>query len=55
MKTILVFEMSTRQMVEDVELAVKGDCKVSFYGRPGGVVPTPEDVAKAVVACWNDK
>ncbi len=32
---IVVFEMSTGQMVEDVRLAVEGRCPVSFYGRPG--------------------
>ncbi len=42
---IVVFEMSTGQMVEDVRLYVEGRCPVSFYGRPGGVVSTPEEIA----------
>ncbi len=42
---ILVFEMSAGQMVEDVRLSVEGRCPVSFYGRPGGVVSTPEEIA----------
>lgn len=46
---IVVFEFSTGQMVEDVRLAVEGRCDVSFYGRPGGVVPTPEEVARVIV------
>jgi 2-oxoglutarate ferredoxin oxidoreductase subunit alpha len=45
---IVVFEMSTGQMVEDVRLAVEGKCPVSFYGRPGGVVSTPEEVARVL-------
>ncbi|MEW6111109.1 MAG: 3-methyl-2-oxobutanoate dehydrogenase subunit VorB [Thermodesulfobacteriota bacterium] len=45
---IIVFEMSTGQMVEDVRLAVEGRCPVSFYGRPGGVVSTPEELARVI-------
>jgi len=33
-------------MVEDVQLAVGGKCPVHFYGRPGGGVPTPEEIEK---------
>ncbi|MFH0826080.1 MAG: 3-methyl-2-oxobutanoate dehydrogenase subunit VorB [Pseudomonadota bacterium] len=51
---MLVFEMNTGQMVEDVRLAVLGRCEVSFYGRPGGVVSTPEEVAKVISsACYR--
>ncbi|OPY10130.1 MAG: 2-oxoglutarate oxidoreductase subunit KorA [Syntrophaceae bacterium PtaB.Bin038] len=45
----LVFEMSTGQMLDDVKLALDGRARVSFYGRPGGVVPTPAELAKAIV------
>jgi 2-oxoglutarate/2-oxoacid ferredoxin oxidoreductase subunit alpha len=45
---IVVFEMSTGQMVEDVRLAVEGRCDVSFYGRPGGVVSTPLEIAEVL-------
>jgi 2-oxoglutarate ferredoxin oxidoreductase subunit alpha len=45
---VMAFEMSTGQMVEDVRLAVEGRCPVTFYGRPGGVVSTPEEVANVV-------
>ena len=43
-KKILCVEMSMGQMIEDVKLAV--DCKipVDFYGRTGGMVPTPAEV-----------
>ncbi len=47
-RQLLVFEMSTGQMVEDVELAVRGRADVNFHGRPGGVVPTPEEVAHQI-------
>lgn len=46
----VVFEMSTGQMVEDVRLAVEGRSEVSFYGRPGGVVSTPEEIANVITA-----
>ncbi len=45
-KSFLVIELSTGQMLEDVRLAVEGRAKVHFYGRPGGVVPTPDEIAK---------
>jgi pyruvate/2-oxoacid:ferredoxin oxidoreductase alpha subunit len=35
----LAVELSTGQMVEDVQLAVNGKVPVHFYGRCGGVVP----------------
>ncbi len=43
-KAFLSVEMSAGQMVEDVRLAVNGKKPVYFYGRTGGMVPTPEDV-----------
>jgi len=44
----LVFELSTGQMVEDVQLALCGQAHVHLYGRPGGVVPTPVELATVV-------
>jgi 2-oxoglutarate ferredoxin oxidoreductase subunit alpha len=42
--TVLTVEMSMGQMVEDVRLAVCGAKPVEFFGRTGGVVPSPDDV-----------
>ncbi|MCX5860742.1 MAG: 3-methyl-2-oxobutanoate dehydrogenase subunit VorB [Deltaproteobacteria bacterium] len=53
LKQILVFEMSTGQMVEDVRLAVEGRCPVRFYGRPGGVVSTPEEIARVIASNYH--
>jgi len=47
-RDFLVFEMSTGQMVEDVKLVLEGRSKVHFYGRPGGIISTPEEVAKVI-------
>jgi len=44
---VFVVEMSAGQMVEDVLLAVEGKAPVHFYGRMGGVVPTPEEILLA--------
>jgi 2-oxoglutarate ferredoxin oxidoreductase subunit alpha len=43
-RIFLVVEMSCGQMVEDVKLAVAGKAPVLFYGRPGGGVPTVEEI-----------
>jgi 2-oxoglutarate ferredoxin oxidoreductase subunit alpha len=48
MKNFLVFEMSTGQMLEDVRLALQGFANIDFHGRPGGVVPTPVELANAI-------
>ena len=44
-KKFIVCEMSMGQMVPDVQLAVGDKDKVTFYGRCGGVIPTPEECA----------
>jgi len=40
----LVVELSNGQMVDDVRLAVQGKRPVGFYGRHGGMVPSPTEV-----------
>ena len=47
-KIFLTVEMSCGQMVEDVKLAVAGKVPVLFYGRPGGGVPTVEQVLEKI-------
>jgi 2-oxoglutarate ferredoxin oxidoreductase subunit alpha len=43
-KVMMSVELNTGQMVEDVRLAVAGKIPVAFYGRLGGMVPTPEEI-----------
>ena len=43
-KAFLTVEMNAGQMVEDVRLAVNGKRPVHFYGRMGGMIPSPEEV-----------
>lgn len=44
-KFILNIEMSTGQMIEDVKLATECRIPVHFYGRTGGMVPSPEEIS----------
>jgi 2-oxoglutarate ferredoxin oxidoreductase subunit alpha len=54
-KDFLVFELSTGQMLEDVRLAIQGMARIGFYGRPGGVVPTPAQLANVVLRQYDRK
>ena len=47
-KAFLSVEMSTGQMVEDVKLAVNGKKDVFFFGRTGGMVPTPAEIVNKI-------
>ena len=48
-KSMLTVEMSAGQMVEDVRLAVNGRVPVEFYGRMGGMNPSPDGVYNALM------
>ncbi len=47
-KGMLAVEMSAGQMVIDVKLAVNGLIPVEHYGRYGGVIHSPNEVAEAM-------
>ncbi len=47
-KALLSVEMSMGQMIGDVKLAVESRLPVEFYGRSGGMIPTPEGVAQKI-------
>jgi 2-oxoglutarate ferredoxin oxidoreductase subunit alpha len=51
----LVFEMNMGQMVEDVKLALEGSAEVHFYGRPGGVIPTPLEISRVISSQYYQK
>jgi 2-oxoglutarate ferredoxin oxidoreductase subunit alpha len=40
--------MSAGQMIQDVRLAVNGTIPVEYFGRLGGIIPTPEEVVAAL-------
>jgi 2-oxoglutarate ferredoxin oxidoreductase subunit alpha len=48
LRIFLVVEMSCGQMVEDVKLAIAGKAPVVFYGRPGGSVPTVDEILERI-------
>ncbi len=47
-KAFLCVEMSMGQMYDDVKIAI--DCKkpVEFYGRTGGIIPTPTEILEQI-------
>ena len=47
-KAFLSVEMSMGQMVEDVRLGVNGKKPVHFFGRTGGMVPSPQEIINKV-------
>lgn len=49
-KRFFVVEMSSGQMLEDVQLAVGDKAEIDFYGRPGGGIPSEEEIIKRVIA-----
>ena len=48
-KAYLSVEMNMGQMIDDVKLAVEGKAPVDFFGRTGGVIPTPQEVLNKIV------
>jgi 2-oxoglutarate/2-oxoacid ferredoxin oxidoreductase subunit alpha len=51
----LVFEMNMGQMIDDVKLALNGQHAVEFYGRPGGIIPTPDEIARVLARLYHQK
>ncbi|MDR3332531.1 MAG: 3-methyl-2-oxobutanoate dehydrogenase subunit VorB [Synergistaceae bacterium] len=45
---ILTVEMSMGQMVDDVKLAVECRIPVHFFGRTGGMIPTPDEIVNEI-------
>ncbi|MGX4598188.1 3-methyl-2-oxobutanoate dehydrogenase subunit VorB [Faecalimicrobium sp. JNUCC 81] len=54
-KTLLTVEMSMGQMVEDVKLAIEGKLPVHFYGRAGGMAPTPNEIADKAILILEEE
>ncbi len=47
-KAVLVVELSTGQMIEDVHLAMRGAKPIHFHARQGGMLVTPQEVTEKV-------
>jgi len=48
-KRVLVSELSCGQMLEDVRYHVPDRDRVAFYGRVGGMIMSPEELANEAV------
>ncbi len=45
---LLSVEMSMGQMIDDIKIAIAGKLPVDFYGRSGGMIPTPEAIVEKI-------
>lgn len=52
-KAFLTIEMSMGQMIDDVRLATECKKPVHFFGRTGGVVPTPKEILSKIEEVWG--
>lgn len=48
-RAVLTVEFNMGQMVEDVRLAVNGSAPVHFFGKCGGIIPTPDEVYAEII------
>jgi 2-oxoglutarate ferredoxin oxidoreductase subunit alpha len=48
MKGILVVEMNTGQMLEDIQRITREQVPLYFYARTGGIVPFPDEIGEAI-------
>ena len=51
--TFLSVEMNAGQMIHDVREAVGRHSRIDFLGRPGGIIPLPEEVEDKVREIWR--
>lgn len=54
-KTFLVTELNAGQMIDDVKLTVKHKENVYFYGRMGGMTPTPDELYMQICELVNKR
>lgn len=52
--SFFVVELNTGQMLEDVKIAVK-EKPVSFFGKPPGALPTPEEIFEEILKLYSQK
>lgn len=52
-KAFISVELSMGQMIEDVKLATNCKCPVTLCNRVGGMIPSPEQVLKAIIDVNN--
>ncbi len=52
---VLCVEMSMGQMIDDVKLALECRLPVHFFGRTGGVIPTPAEICDKILEIGGAK
>ena len=52
---ILVVEMNSGMMLEDVLKGAKGCANVEFYGRMGGMIPFPDEILSEIKRILGEK
>ena len=52
---ILVVEMNSGMMLEDVLKGAKGQSNVEFYGRMGGMIPFPDEILSEIKRILGEK
>lgn len=51
----LTVEMSLGQMIDDVYIAVNGKKPVEFFGKAGGIIPSPEEIAGKIKSIKGER
>jgi 2-oxoglutarate ferredoxin oxidoreductase subunit alpha len=49
----LDFELNMGQMLEDVQLSVGDGASIFFYGRPGGVSASPDEILRVITRLYH--
>jgi 2-oxoglutarate ferredoxin oxidoreductase subunit alpha len=52
-KSLMVVELNTGQMIDDVKIAVNGKKEIHWFGRCGGIVPSQEEVFEQMKALFT--
>ncbi len=52
--TFLSLEMNAGQMIHDVRESVGRQARIDFLGRPGGIIPLPEEVEDKIRTMWQE-
>ena len=54
-KKFLVTELNMGQMIDDVKIATQFNRPIEFYGRTGGMMPSPKDVFEQIMKIGGTK
>jgi 2-oxoglutarate ferredoxin oxidoreductase subunit alpha len=54
-RPISLWPFPFKVMLEDVRLALEGNGEIHFYGRPGGIIPTPLEISRVISSQYYQK